>query len=181
MGRLRDKLIERSEDNDIVGFIDTTLEITADDLPAIDIPATRVVLMLMRVTDALKYDLEAAVQRPDGMSSPGFHMCWILWLIGPAEASLVASLMGVSRATVSGISTTLERSGHVVRAPSSKDGRSVILELSPEGRSGFESIFVKTNYRYQAWVSALTSSEVSTLVKLLAKFAAGGADAKRRK
>ncbi|PYB78867.1 MarR family transcriptional regulator [Pseudomonas sp. LB-090624] len=181
MSKLRTELIQRCEDNDVVGFIDTALDITASDLPAINIPASRLVLMLIRISDALLYDLEATVQRPEGISSSGFHLCWILWLIGPAEASTAASLMGVSRATISGISNTLERSGHLARTRHPNDGRSVILNLTPSGRAEFEAIFVKTNDRYCTWVSALTGDEVSTLVGLLAKLAEGGQDAKRRK
>lgn len=181
MDKLRKTLVEKSDENDIVGFIDTALKITANDLPAIEIPANRVILTLMRISDLLLYDLEAVVQRPEGISSPGFHLCWVLWLSGPAEASVAASLMGVSRATISGISTTLERSGLIARTRSPNDGRSVILELTPTGREKTESLFIKSSERYCSWVNALSSEEVASLVVLLNKLAAGGQGAKRRK
>ena len=181
MSTFKTDLINRSEHNDVVGFIDSALGLSSSQLPTIDVESTRLVLMLMRVSDALKYDLEAAVQRPAGLSSPGFHLLWILWLIGPAEASITASLMGVSRATISGISSTLEKTGFISRIPSKKDGRSILLNLTSAGRKDFESIFEKTNERYVAWSNKLTAEEIATLVSLLAKFVEGGTDAKRRK
>jgi DNA-binding MarR family transcriptional regulator len=174
-------LINHSDNRDIVGFIDAALSLSASQLPSLNVASTRLVLTLMRVSDALKYDLEAAVQRPAGLSSPGFHLLWILWLIGASEASVAASLMGVSRATISGISSTLEKSGFISRERSQKDGRSILLNLTPSGRRSFEEIFEKTNERYVGWSNNLTAEEVQTLVSLLAKFADLGDDAKRRK
>ncbi|WP_321893455.1 MarR family winged helix-turn-helix transcriptional regulator [Paraburkholderia tropica] len=165
------ELLEQAEERDIVKFIDSALQVTTAQLPRIDASALRLVLTIFRVSDSLLYDLESSVQRPAGLSSVGFHLLWTIWIAGPIESSVAATMMGVSRATVSGISATVEKSGLLVRTPSSVDGRAVILDLTTQGRKRFEEIFLATNDRYRSWVAGLTEQETDTLVALLAKLA----------
>jgi DNA-binding MarR family transcriptional regulator len=85
----------------------------------------------------------------------------------------VAALMGESRATVSGIATTLAHEGIVQKHASAEDQRLVLLSLTPAGKSRFEAAMHSVNQRNIEWASALSSSEASSLVGLLTKLASG--------
>jgi DNA-binding MarR family transcriptional regulator len=173
----------RPEELDYLGFIDYAIEHTRRELPEIDSDAMRLVLTLHRVTSALVYDLESSVHRPRGFSWAGFRVLFVLWLAGPLEAKRVAELSGMSRAAVSALANTLERTGLASRRRADHDGRGIVLTLTPAGHDAITEAFRAHNQREQAWAGTLTEDENATLVGLLEKLmaAASTATAKRRR
>jgi DNA-binding MarR family transcriptional regulator len=171
------------EELDYLGFIDYAIEHTRRELPDIDSDAMRLVLTLHRVTSALVYDLESSVHRPRGFSWAGFRVLFVLWLAGPMEAKRVAELSGMSRAAVSALVNTLERTGLASRRRADHDGRAIALTLTPAGHDAITEAFRAHNQREQAWAATLTEAEHVTLVGLLEKLMAGAATAtaKRRR
>jgi DNA-binding MarR family transcriptional regulator len=94
-----------------------------------------------------------------------------------ADRALAAS-MGCTRATVSTVSDTLERSGLVARAGDAEDRRLVQLDLTPAGRALIEDVFPRFNAGESALVAGLSPDERELLAGLLRRLvtdARGGA------
>jgi len=140
-------------------------------IPALDLDAMRLVLLLHRVSSALVYDLESAVHRPAGWSWSGFRLLFPLWISGPIDGKTAAALSGMSRAAVSNLAKTLERDGLVSRAPDPADARAVVLSLSPLGEEALRATFRAHNQRETAWAATLEEGERRTLTALLTKLA----------
>ena len=154
---------------DYWSFVDLAVERTARALPSVDPRAMRLVLSLYRASNAMVYDMESAVHRPQGWSWAGFRLLFVLWLAGPAEAKRVAQLAGMSRAAVSALVNTLERDGLVARRRAGPDRRSVELSLTASGREVFARAFTAHHERERTWASALSDEETTQLTALLEK------------
>lgn len=135
----------------------------------IDPLATEVLLTLNRASDVVTYDLEASVHRPRGWSWSSFRLLFVTWLAGPIEPKSAAELAGMSRAAVSNLSKPLIANGLLTSTPDTRDGRSVRLDLTEEGRRKMLEVFPEQNERESAWAEVLTEAEQQILVLLLNK------------
>jgi MarR family transcriptional regulator, negative regulator of the multidrug operon emrRAB len=131
--------------------------------------ATEVLLTLNRASNVVTYDLEASVHRPRGWSWSSFRLMFVTWLAGPIEPKSAAELAGMSRAAVSNLSKALIADGFLTSTPDDRDGRSVRLDLTEDGRSRMLEVFAEQNDREYAWASVLTEAEQRILVLLLNK------------
>lgn len=75
----------------------------------------------------------------------GLVVLWVTWIWGSAETRVIADETGVSKATLSGVLTTLEKRGLVVRSRSEDDGRLVLVELTSKGRRLIMRLFPRIN------------------------------------
>ena len=89
--------------------------------------------------------MEAKVLAADRLSWTSFVGLWVLWVWGEMEARDFAAAVGISRPTATGVMTTLESRGLVTGARTPADGRMVIVELTPSGRTTIEELFPKFN------------------------------------
>lgn len=135
--------------------------------------ATELLLTLNRASGVITYDLEATVHRPRGRSWAAFRLMYVLWLAGPVESRKAAELTGTSRAAVSNLTGALVEDGVLTRIPHERDGRAVVLALTPAGEREMIATFGAQNEREQAWADGLTGVERRTLVRLLDKLVAG--------
>jgi len=156
---------------DFLTFPEHAVAEAARRIPALDLDAMRLVLLLHRVSSALVYDLESAVHRPAGWSWSGFRLLFPLWISGPVDGKTAAALSGMSRAAVSNLAQTLERDGLVSRSPDPADARAVVLSLSPRGEEALRATFRAHNQRETAWAAALEEDERRALTALLTKLA----------
>ncbi|BCN46265.1 MarR family transcriptional regulator [Rhodococcus hoagii] len=131
--------------------------------------ATQVLLTLNRAANVVTYDLESSVHRPRGLSWSAFRLLFVTWLAGPIEPKSAAKLTGMSRAAVSNLAKTLVASGLIERSPDARDGRSVQLSLTEQGRTEMAATYREHNEREYAWASVLTEAEQHILVMLLDK------------
>jgi DNA-binding MarR family transcriptional regulator len=168
---LKEQLLKHVDSREVVQFIDTALVAASKRLPSIDERSSRLSILMFRVSALLSYDHEAAVHRPSGLTRAGFHILWILWLTGPLASSGVARLAGSSRASISGVSRTLEKQGLVSRSDSKTDGRGAVLALTEKGKRRCESVWLKLSERGRAMLRGFSKAEVDTLISLLGKLA----------
>jgi MarR family transcriptional regulator, negative regulator of the multidrug operon emrRAB len=138
--------------------------------------ATEVLLTLNRASMAITYDLESAVHRPRGLSWASFRLLFVTWLAGPLEPKKAAELAGVTKAAVSNLAKSLVEADLLTRTPADRDGRSVQLTLTDNGRRHMHALFAEQSDREQAWVGVLTPAEQHILVMLLNKLIAGRTD-----
>ena len=88
---------------------------------------------------------------------------------GPVTQRELAEAMNVRAATLSEQIARLDRSGLVVRTPSEKDHRSVIVTLSEEGKKEARRCSRERAKYNEALFSVLSGEERAELIKLLEK------------
>ena len=104
-----------------------------------------VVQDIFRAAAALRSRLEATALQGEGLTWSSFTMLFCLWVWGPHETRDLATRMGVSRPTVSGVTDTLERRGLVARRGHADDARLRTVALTAAGERPFEELFPRFN------------------------------------
>lgn len=136
------------------------------DMP-LDFRAMAAVSNLFRASAAVRRHMEHRVLSVDRLSWTSFVVLWVLWVWGELESRDLASAVGISRPTSTGVVTTLERRGYVQRQKSSSDGRMVRVSLTPEGRKKIETLFPKFNEEEVAVTAPLSPSRQEQLASML--------------
>lgn len=154
---------------DYWGFIVAVRRHMESEVPESDTLANRLFLSLNRASSTAVYDFESLIHRPLGSSWARFRIMLALWVNGPTPAHAVASLTGMSRATVSNLATVLVNESYVMKYRSQKDRRSVSLALTQDGVAHIEKVFTEQNRVESSWSEALTAGEVHVLIELLDK------------
>ena len=85
---------------------------------------------VFRVANAVRLHMERRVLGGDGISWTAFVVLWVLWVWGEQESRHLAAECGVSKATLTGVVSTLEGRGLVARRRHAEDGRLVIVALT---------------------------------------------------
>lgn len=158
-----------AKDLDYWSFVELAKERLDHEFTDNDARATRVILTLNRAASLVTYDLESSIHRPRGGSWSAFRMMFVIWLGGPMEPNVVASLAGMSRAAVSNLAKTLVARGLLRKDAASGDGRAVTLTLTPDGLAEIREAFREQNKRESSWAGILTEIEQDLLVMLLEK------------
>jgi len=140
-----------------------------DELGALplDFRAMWAISNLFRSSTAIRRHMEARVLGPYRMSWTSFVGLWVLWVWGEMEARGFAAAVGISRPTATGVMTTLESRGYVTRRKDPRDGRMVIVELTPSGRSTIEELFPKFNAEESAVAAHLDPQQQDDLAAML--------------
>ena len=136
------------------------------DMP-VDLAAMSVVSNIWRAAQAARTSLEREVLREEDLTWSGFSALFILWVWGPLETRELAASMNCARATISGVSDTLEARGLITRTGDERDRRLVRLALTDTGRERIEALFPRFNAGEAALVRDLSSEEQATLAQLL--------------
>ncbi len=111
----------------------------------LDIESLHVVSNLFRAANAVRNHMEREVLTPADLTWTAFVVLWVTWIWGSAETRVIADETGVSKATLSGVLTTLEKRELVRRSKSEEDGRLVLVELTPKGRQLIKRLFPRIN------------------------------------
>lgn len=154
----------------------------AREFPDLDPSATEVFLHLLRTGDEAFRVVESHLAQHD-ISQGRFGVLMALWgncqregrpaPLSPAE---IAERTGVTRATITGLIDTLERSGLVERTPHTDDRRMTCVMLTPRGERLLRKL-LPAHFRQMAWLmSPLDPAERRTLVRLLTKLLARAAE-----
>jgi DNA-binding MarR family transcriptional regulator len=153
------------------------------EFPDLDPSATEVFLHLLRAGDEAFRVVEAHLAQHD-ISQGRFGVLMALWgncqragatdvALTPAE---LADRTGVTRATITGLVDTLERSGLVTRTQHRDDRRMMSVALTAKGQKLLLQIMPE-HFRRMAWLmDPLTEPERKTFVELLVKLLARAAE-----
>ena len=109
-------------------------------------------------------------------------MLWAAGGNGVPHKDIVAA-MGVTRATVSGLMTALEREGLVKSSADGDDRRQLLANLTSRGEAVISKAQEVNTNRLRPVVASLSSAELTTLTALLHRFREGfaaGANATER-
>lgn len=139
------------------------------ELHDIDFAAMAMVSNIYRVANAVRNRAEREVLAGDSLSWTGFTALFVLWVWGPQETRHLAEECGVSKGTLTGIVTTLERRGLLERGGHPTDGRLVVVSLTAKGRAIIRRVFPAFNRQEAAVAAGLTEREQAQFTGLLRK------------
>ena len=111
----------------------------------LDFAAMWAVSNLFRSSAAIRRHMEANVLAADRLSWTAFTGLWVLWIWGEMESRDFAQAVGISRPTATGVVSTLEGRRYVRRRKDSRDGRMVLVSLTPSGKRKIEQLFPRFN------------------------------------
>jgi len=133
----------------------------------LDFRAMWAISNVFRSGAALRRHLESTVLADDRLSWTAFTALWVLWIWGEMEARDFAAAVGISRPTASGVLTTLQGRRYVRRRKASKDGRVVLVSLTPSGRKKIEQLFPRFNTEEARVASVLSAEEQDRFAEML--------------
>ena len=134
---------------------------------SLDFRAMWAVSNLFRASAAIRRHMEANILAVDRLSWTAFTGLWVLWVWGEMESREFAQAVGVSRPTATGVVTTLEGRGFVRRKKDARDGRMVLVSLTPSGRRKIEQLFPRFNAEEVAVTAHLDDADRDALARLL--------------
>ena len=133
----------------------------------LDFRAMWAVSNLFRASAAIRRHMEAKVLADDRLSWTSFVAMWVLWVWGEMESRDLASAVGISRPTSTGVVSTLERRGFVQRRKSAEDGRMVRVSLTAKGERTIERLFPRFNAEEVAVTAHLSPEEQDRMAAML--------------
>jgi DNA-binding MarR family transcriptional regulator len=133
----------------------------------LDFPAAHAISSLYRAANAARTHLTNEVLRPHDLTWTGFLVMWILWIWRSMETRDIAESVGISKATLTGVSKTLMARGLITRIPSTEDRRLVNLELTRVGEDLMVHLYPQFNAAESKLVADLSGRQLKTLTGTL--------------
>ena len=131
----------------------------------------------MRTGQALLGEIERSIWRTAGIPHPAATALAVIDGAGePLTPSQVSDRVLVASATMTATLDLLERRGWIRRIPNPADRRSVLIEITPDGRATADQLLPGIRAVEQSILSALTPAERAQLLHMLAKILARTAD-----
>ena len=119
----------------------------------LDMPAMAAVSNLYRAAGAIRNHFEHTVLAPYNLTWTGWVVLWVVWIWEEIEARHVAAEAGISKGTLTGVLTTLEARGLLVRRTHPDDARRVLVTLTERGEHLMGELFPEFN-AHEAVVTA---------------------------
>ncbi len=142
----------------------------ADEYPEADRTCTEAYASVCRTGEALLGELDRRVRLTlDIPQAAATALAVIDGAGAPLTPSQVADRVLIPSATVTATLDLLERRGWIRRAPNPDDRRSVLVEITPDGRAVTDQILPGIRMLEKSVLSALTPGERVQLLGLLAK------------
>jgi DNA-binding MarR family transcriptional regulator len=129
---------------------------------------------LFRAANSVRNHLERTVLAKADLSWTAFVVLWVTWIWEPIETRQIAVEGGFSKATLTGVLSTLEKRSLITRTKSKDDGRLVIVQLTNKGRKLMDTLFPAFNKQETAVANVVTQSKQGQLadqLRAITKFA----------
>ncbi|HXD61921.1 MAG TPA: MarR family transcriptional regulator [Lacisediminihabitans sp.] len=133
----------------------------------IDYTSMAVASNLFRAANAVRNHLERTVLAKNDLSWTAFVVLWVTWIWEPIETRQIALEGGFSKATLTGVLSTLEGRGWVAREKSEADGRLVLVRMTAAGRELMTTLFPAFNEQEQHVASPVPSGKRGEFAELL--------------
>ena len=133
----------------------------------LNVGAMTVVTNLNRAAQKMKNKMEKEVLSQYGLSWTAFKLLYNLWIWGKMDARKLSESMGVTVATVSSVTNTLERKELCYREINKQDRRLVFVSLTDKGKQLIEELYPKFNQGEAEIVAGLSEEEQEVLTRLL--------------
>jgi DNA-binding MarR family transcriptional regulator len=133
----------------------------------LDFQAMAVTSNLFRAASAVRNHFERTVLAQHELSWTAFVVLWVTWIWEPIETRQIADEGGFSKATLTGVLTTLEGRKFVEREKSPTDGRLVLVRLTPSGRKLMDSLFPAFNNEEKSVASVISAADQPVVAEAL--------------
>jgi DNA-binding MarR family transcriptional regulator len=130
----------------------------------------QVIAALRRITRAIDLHSRLLLKK-SGLTSPQLTALHAIQRLGPVNVGALAREIHLGHATVTGILTRMEERGFVVRTRGSQDRRSVLVELTREGRKIIEEAPSPLQDRFHQELSRLHEWERTMILATLQRIA----------
>jgi DNA-binding MarR family transcriptional regulator len=137
-----------------------------DQTPDANVLATEAVMNTMRTADML-FDQIGRLLRPLHVSAAGGLVLGILRDHGSMTPSGLGERLIVTRATVTGLLDSLERTGFVRRSANPTDRRSLVVEITPAGLAVTQKLRTIVHRQEKAWMAGLSEPELRRYIAQL--------------
>lgn len=138
----------------------------------IDPSAVLSMLEVMQLAELIRRQVHDVLEHEHHISEGKLRILLVLeQSAGSVKPSALARIIGVTKATVSGLLHRLERDALISRSVAAEDRRSNEVELTAEGRAFLERVMPEHYLRISKLMGRLTKEEQETLMKLARKLA----------
>ncbi len=142
----------------------------ADEFPEADPVSTEAYVAVLIAGDVLNLELGQRIEHTLGVSHSVFNTLAVIDGAGePLTPSRIGERMVISSATTTAMLDALERRGWIRRIPNPDDRRSVLIQITAEGRAVADQVIPGLHTIERRTMSALTAKEQNQLIGLLAK------------
>ena len=149
----------------------------AEEYPGADASCTEAYASLVRTGQALLGEIERSIWLTAGIPHPAATALAVIDGAGePLTPSQVSDRVLVASATMTAMLDLLEHRGWIRRIPNPTDRRSVLIEITPDGRATADQLLPGIRAVEKSILSALTPAERAQLLHMLAKILARTAD-----
>ena len=135
----------------------------------VDFEAMAAVSNIFRVANVVRYHMEREVLADHDLSFTAFTTLWVLWVWGEREARHLAVEAGISKGTLTGVVSTLEKRGLVDRRTHPMDKRLVLISTTDLGSRTMEKLFPAFNGEETRITADLSSNQKKALASSLRK------------
>ncbi len=135
--------------------------------PGIDLDAMAVITNIFRVSVLFHNEAEKRFLLKHNLTFSGFTVLWVLWVFGRMESYQLAEECGISKGTLTGIVSTLEKYGFAERKPHPTDGRRRFVQLTRKGKTLMKKLFPAINQLECEFVTDLKRSELHDVSRML--------------
>jgi len=132
-----------------------------------DIEVQRAISNIYRAATVVSRRAEREMLDGLGLSWSAFVSLWVLWVWGEMDATRLASEVGLTPGTVTGVRKGLEKDGLIASRRDSDDGRKVLIRLTEHGEQVFDDFYPKFNEWSVDIFADLSPSSTSELADLL--------------
>lgn len=129
----------------------------------IDVAAMAVVSNIYRAAGTVRNHFERTVLQPYDLTWTAWVVLWVVWIWREIETRHVAAEAGISKGTLTGVASTLERRGLLTRRSHPGDARRVLLQLTSGGAELMDKLFPDFN-RAEQFVTADLSDQDKVLL-----------------
>jgi DNA-binding MarR family transcriptional regulator len=136
-------------------------------IDSLNLEAIAVVTNIYRVAQGLRNKMEREVLSEYGLSWTSFSILYDLWIWESMETKKLAESAGVSKATISNITNTLERKELCFRKVDTRDRRITYVVLSEKGKKVMEELYPRFHVGEVDIVSSLSEVEQQNISSLL--------------
>lgn len=142
----------------------------AKEFPDADVSSTESYASLVRVGSALLQELDRCIEATFGIPHPAATALAVIEGAGEAlTPTQISERVLVAAATMTATLDLLEKRGWVVRTPNHADRRSILVEITEEGRAVTDRMLPGIRQVELAVMSGLTERERRQLLRLLVK------------
>jgi len=134
---------------------------------SVDVAAMAAVSNIYRAAGAVRNNFERTVLLPYELTWTAWVVLWVVWIWQEIETRHVAAEAGISKGTLTGVASTLQRRGLLARRVHPGDGRRVLLALTGKGSELMDALFPKFNQAEQFVTATLSDEEKLALAQSL--------------